>query len=57
MFIQASTKNAITSDFPSSITPCWVVMLLDSHRIVFTFLSWLDLLGVAPRFRIYIYKS
>ena len=39
------------------ISPDWVVMFLDSHRMVFTFLSWLDLLGVALAFRISILKS
>ena len=36
--------------------PGWVVMFLDSHRTVFTFLSWLDLLGVALAFWISILK-
>ena len=31
-------------------------MFLDSRRIVFTFLSWLDLLGAALTFRISILK-
>ena len=26
--------------FPKSISPGWVVMFLDSHRMVFTFLKW-----------------
>ena len=56
MFIPAFTTNAMTSDFLSSISPGWVVMFLDSHRMVFTFLSWLDLLGVAVAFRISILK-
>ena len=34
----------------------WVVMFLDSHSMVFTFLSWLDWLGVALAFRISILK-
>ena len=50
----AFTTNAITLDFLSSIFLGWVVMFLDSHRLVFTFLSWLDLLGVALEFRISI---
>ena len=59
MFIPAftCTTNAITSDFLSSISPGWVVMFLDSHRTVFTFLSWLDLLGVVLAFWISILKS
>ena len=36
--------NAIT--FLIVIFPWWVVMFLDFHRTVFTFLSWFDLLGV-----------
>ena len=51
MFIPAFTTKAMTSDFLSSISPGWVVMFLDSHRMVFTFLSWLDLIGVALAFR------
>ena len=40
---------------------CWtcagcVVMFLDSHVMVFTFLSWLDWLGVALTFRISFLK-
>ena len=57
MFIPAFTTNAMTSDVLSSIFPGWVVMFLDSHRKVFTFLSWLGLLGVALAFRISIKKS
>ena len=56
MFIPAFTTNAMTSDFLSSIYDGWVMMFLDSHRMVFTFLSWLDLLGVALAFRISILK-
>ena len=55
-FIQALTINAITSEFLSSISPGWVVMFLDSHHTVFTFLSWLDLLGVVLAFWISILK-
>ena len=40
----------------SSISPGRVVMFLDSHRMVFTFLSWLDVLGVSLAFRISILK-
>ena len=56
VFIPAFTTNAITSDFLSSISPGWVMTFLDSHRLLFTFLSWLDLLGVALAFRISILK-
>ena len=52
MFIPAFTTNAMTSDFISSISPGWVGMFLESHRMVFTFLNWLDLLGIAQAFRI-----
>ena len=41
MFLPAFKANAMTSDFLSSISPGWVVVFLDSHRTVFTFLSWL----------------
>ena len=54
--VPAFTTNAITLDFLSSISPDWVVMFLDSHRMVFTFFSLLDLLGVALVFRISILK-
>ena len=54
MFIPAFMLNAMTSDFLSQIFPGWVVMFLDSHLMVFTFLSYLDLLGVALAFRISI---
>ena len=57
MFIPAFTTNAATSDSLSSISPGWVVMFLNSHHMVFTSLSWLDLLGVAIAFRIPIQKS
>ena len=56
MFILAFTTNAMTSNFLSSISPGWVVMFLQSNRIVFTFRSWLDLLGVAIAFRMSILK-
>ena len=56
MFIPTFTTNAMTSDFLLSISPVWVVMFLDSHHMVFTFLSWLDLLGVALAFQISILK-
>ena len=56
MFLPAFTTNTMTSDSLSSISPCWVVMPLDSHRTMFTFLSWLDLLGVVLVF-ISILKS
>ena len=44
-FILAFTTNAITWDVLSSIFPDLVVMFLDYHRTVFTFISWLDLVG------------
>ena len=56
MFIPEFTTNAMTSDFLSSISPGWVVVLLYSYRMVFTFLSWLNLLDVATAFRISILK-
>ena len=43
----AFTPYAMTLDFLSSISPGWVLMFLDSHRTVFTFLSWFDLPGVS----------
>ena len=52
MFIPAFTTSAMTLDFLSSIFPGLALMFLDSYRMVLTFLSWLDLLGVAPAFRI-----
>ena len=42
----AFTTNAMTSDFLSWISHGWVVTFQDSHLTVFTFRSWLDLLGV-----------
>ena len=56
MFIQVFTTKAMTSDFLLSIPPVWMLMFLDSHRAVFTFLSWLDVLHVALAFRISIRK-
>ena len=56
MILLLSATNAMTSDFLLSISHGWVVMFLDSHPVVFTFLSWLDLLGVAFSFRISILK-
>ena len=56
MFIPAFNTNAMTSDFLSSISPGWVVMFLDSRLVVFTFLSELDLLGLALVFRNSILK-
>ena len=54
--IPALTINAMTADFLSSISPGSVVMFLDSHRTVFTFRSWLDLLGVVLAFWISFLK-
>ena len=56
MYITASKTKAMTSDFLLSISPGWVVMFLDSHLMVFIFLSLLDLLGAALEFRISILK-
>ena len=56
MIIPAFTTNAMTLDFLSSISSGCVVMFLDSYRMVFTFLSWLDLLCDALAFRISIPK-
>ena len=46
----------MTSDFLSLISHGWVVTFKDSHRTVFTFRSWLDLLGVVLAFWIAILK-
>ena len=46
----------MTLDFLSLISYGWVVTSLDSHRTVFTFRSWLDLLGVVLAFWISILK-
>ena len=56
MFIPAFMTNVMTSNFLSSVSPGWVVMFLNSHRTVFTFLSWLDLLVVVLVFSISILK-
>ena len=48
--VPAFTTNAMTSDYLSLIFPGWVVMLLDSHHTMFTFLSLLNALGVAIAF-------
>ena len=50
MFTPALTTNAMTSDFLLSISPGPVVIFLDSNRMICTFLSWLDLLGVVLAF-------
>ena len=42
--------------FPIVNSPGWVVMFLDSHRMVFPFLSWLDLLDVVLVFCFSILK-
>ena len=55
-FIPAFTTNAMTSDFLSLISHGWVVTFQDSHHTVFTFRSWLDLLGVVLAFWISILK-
>ena len=57
MFIPAFTINAMTSDFLSSVSLCWVVMFLGSKRMVFIFLSWLNLVVVALAFWISIQRN
>ena len=56
VFIHAFTTNAMTSDFLLSISSGCVVMFLDSHCTVFTFLSWFDLLCVVRTSLISILK-
>ena len=46
----------MTSDFLLLISHGWAVTFPDSHRTVFTFRSWLDLLGVVLAFWISILK-
>ena len=46
----------MTSDFLLLIFNGWVVTFADSHRIVFTFRSWFDLLDVVLAFWISILK-
>ena len=46
----------MTSDFLLLISHGWVVTFQDSHRTVFTFRSWLDLLDVVLAFWISILK-
>ena len=46
----------MTSDFLLLISHGWAVTFPDSHRSVFTFCSWLDLLGVVLAFWISILK-
>ena len=55
-FIPAFTTNAITLDFLLLISHGWEVTFPDSHRTVFTFRSWLDLLGVVLAYWISILK-
>ena len=50
------TTNAMTSDFLLLISHGWVMTFPDSHRTVFTFRSWLDLLDVVLAFWISILK-
>ena len=57
MFITSVYDKRDDFGFPIVNFPGWVVMFPDSHRMVFTFLSWLDLLGVALAFRISILKT
>ena len=49
-FIQAFTTNAMTSDFLLLISRGWAMTFPDSRWTVFTFRSWLDLLGVVLAF-------
>ena len=55
-FIPAFTTNAMTLDFLLLIPHGWAVTFPDSHRTVFTFRSWLDLLGVVLAFWVSILK-
>ena len=48
--------NAMISYFLYSIFPGWMVMFLDSHRIVFTFCNWQNSIGVVPALWISILK-
>ena len=50
--IPAFTTNAMTPVFLSVIFRVWVLTFQYSHRTVFTFRSWLDLLGVVLVFKI-----
>ena len=55
-FIPVFTTITMTSDFLLLISHGWVVTFQDSHRTVFTFRSWLDLLDVVQTFWISILK-
>ena len=44
----------MASGFLSLISHGWVVTFQDSHRTIFTFRSWLDLLGVVLTFNFWI---
>ena len=50
------STNAMTLHFHSLISPGWVVMFLDSRRMVFIFCSWFDLLYVVLTSLIFILK-
>ena len=54
MSIPACYYKSDALDFLSQLLPGWVVMYLDSRRTVFTFRSWLDVLGVVLAFWISI---
>ena len=54
--IHTSVYDKPASDFLSLISHGLVVTFQDSHRTVFTFRSWLDLLGVVLAFWISILK-
>ena len=56
-FMPVFTTNAMTSDFQSLISHGYVVTFPDSHRTVFTFRSWLDLLDVVLAFWISISQN
>ena len=56
LWFSAFTTNAMTSDFLLLISHGWVVTFQDSHRTVFTFRSWLDLLDVVLALWISILK-
>ena len=53
---EANTSDKETSFLDLNIKVIGIDMFLDSNRMVFIFLSWLDLLDVAIAFRISILK-
>ena len=54
MLSHATLPTSLTSHFLSLISPGWVVMFLDTDRIVYTFCIWFDSLGIVPEFLISI---